>query len=312
MIENVQIKKVGSFGEAPENLTGLSQFNFFYGGNGTGKTTISRVIAEENRFPDCKVVWKSGTKLEVLAYNRDFFDRNFGVNTDLKGIFTLGEKDKTTMEAIAAAKKELDDIGTEITTLTTTLKGEDGKGGKNSELETLENDFKEQCWVLKQKHDAKFQGPFSGLRGDKRLFKERILKESTTTTNQAEVKQLADLEKRADSLFGETPERLTLIPDVSFDKLVAFELDQILEKKIIGKSDVDIAAMILKLGNSDWVKEGKIYYEVNGGFCPFCQQTTEESLSKSLNEYFDEQFEKTPKQSRDYGPIIKLRASVCS
>ena len=103
------------------------------------------------------------------------------------------------------------------------------------------------------------------------------------------------MEKRAESIFGETPEKAALIPELDFAKLLACESNPILKKKIIGKTDVDIAAMIQKLGNSDWVKEGRAFYAVNDGFCPFCQQTTPESLAKSLNKYFDEQFEKDTK-----------------
>ena len=60
---------------------------------------------------------------------------------------------------------------------------------------------------------------------------------------------------------------------------------------IIGKDEVDIAAMISKLGNSDWVKEGRNFFAVNDNVCPFCQQHTPNSLAKSLEEYFDEAFE---------------------
>ena len=97
MIENIQIQTVASFGDAPEMLAGLSKFNFIYGANGTGKTTVSRAVADETRFPFCKVTWQGGVKLQTLVYNRDFIDRNFGQAVELKGIFTLGEKDKATL-----------------------------------------------------------------------------------------------------------------------------------------------------------------------------------------------------------------------
>jgi wobble nucleotide-excising tRNase len=150
MIESVQIKKAATFGDAPENLDGLLQLNFIYGANGTGKTTISRAIADEARFQDCKVNWRGGTKLEALVYNRDFIDRNFGQTSDLKGIFTLGEKDKTTLDKITAAKTELDGFANQIQTLTVSLQGDDGNDGKKGELAALESEFEDQCWVLKQ------------------------------------------------------------------------------------------------------------------------------------------------------------------
>ena len=55
---------------------------------------------------------------------------------------------------------------------------------------------------------------------------------------------------------------------------------------------MNIADLIQKLGNSDWVKQGREFYDPEKRICPFCQQETEESLEKSLEEYFDEAFEK--------------------
>lgn len=180
MIESIQIQKAASFGDVSENLAGLSKFNFVYGANGTGKTTVSRAIADEMRFPFCRVVWRGGVKLQTLVYNRDFIDRNFGQAVNLKGIFTLGEKDKTTLDNIIAAKTELDGLVTGIKTFTETLQGEDGNGGKKGELTTLESEFDDQCWVLKQKYDEKLKDAFTGVRDKKSKFKERILTESKT------------------------------------------------------------------------------------------------------------------------------------
>ncbi|OIQ72155.1 hypothetical protein GALL_462220 [mine drainage metagenome] len=47
----------------------MSQINFIFGSNGTGKTTISRVIADDDGFPTCKVTWKDGTKLQKELLN---------------------------------------------------------------------------------------------------------------------------------------------------------------------------------------------------------------------------------------------------
>ena len=80
------------------------------------------------------------------------------------------------------------------------------------------------------------------------------------------------------------------IVPVETAKLIAHEINPILKKRVIGKDDVDIAAMIKKLGNSDWVREGRTFYDLNGNVCPFCQQSTTEAFAQSLNEYFDETF----------------------
>jgi wobble nucleotide-excising tRNase len=73
-------------------------------------------------------------------------------------------------------------------------------------------------------------------------------------------------------------------------QLIDYESDPVLSKRVIGKGDVDIAAMIKRLGNSDWVREGRSFYDVNKSTCPFCQQSIAASFTHSLNEYFDETF----------------------
>lgn len=75
MIESITIANVATYTSTPETLTALSQLIYLFGSNGTGKTTISRVIADESSFPACKVNWKGGTK---LVEGRGFGMRTFG------------------------------------------------------------------------------------------------------------------------------------------------------------------------------------------------------------------------------------------
>lgn len=288
MIESISISTVATYAATPERLDGLSQFNFLFGSNGTGKTTVSRVIADEDKFPTCSVIWKAGTKLQPLVYNHDFVERNFNQSSELKGVFTLGEKQVETLAKIATAKGELDVLTKRIETLTQSLQGEDGNEGKKGELATLEDGLKDKCWAQKQKHDAKLQGGFEGFRNSSERFKIKVLQEHGS--NSATLLTQAELEKKAESVFGPTPTTEALISAVDTTKLLAHDANPILKKRVIGKEDVDIAAMIKKLANSDWVREGRAFYEVNEGTCPFCQQSTSDAFAQSLNEYFDETF----------------------
>lgn len=289
MIEEISISNVATFDVQPEKLDALSQFNYLFGSNGTGKTTISRVIADEDIFPTCKVIWKGGTKLQSMVYNRDFVERNFNQSAELKGVFTLGEKQVDALAKIDAAKKELDALTSEIEGLSQTLQGADRAGGKRAELVELESALKEKCWAQKQKHDEKLQGAFEGYRGSAEKFKAKVIHE--LTSNSATLLTLAELEKKAESVFGKAPTTELSITVIDTTKLLAHESNSILKKRVIGKDDVDIAGMIKKLGISDWVREGRSFYEVNEGFCPFCQQSTDEKFAKSLNDYFDETFD---------------------
>ncbi|OQB75688.1 MAG: hypothetical protein BWX92_02494 [Deltaproteobacteria bacterium ADurb.Bin135] len=297
MIESILIADTATYSGTPESLCDLATFNFIFGGNATGKTTVSRVIANEDSFPSCVVSWKGGTRLQPMVYNRDFIETNFNQSNELKGVFTLGEKNVETINKIAAAKIELDSITKKIETLTRTLQGEDGTGGKKGELAALEAEIRNKCWAQKQKHDAKLQGAFEGFRNSAEKFKAKVFQE--WAANSATVETLTELEKKAESVFGQTPTTEKLTPGLEADAMLAHEGNPILKKRVIGKEDVDIAAMIKKLGNSDWVREGRGFYDVNDGVCPFCQQATAEAFAQSLNEYFDEAFEADSKAIDD-------------
>ena len=289
MIESIVISGIATYAIEPEVLNGLAQFNYLFGSNGTGKTTVSRVIADENSFPTCKVTWKAGTKLQAMVYNHDFVERNFTQSTELKGVFTLGERQVDTLAKIAATTGERDRLTSKIENLTEAIQGQDGTGGKKGELTTLEAGLREKCWTLKQRlDDTHAQSALKGYMGSKESFKSKVLQE--LAGNAVVLHTLEELEKKAESIFGQTPTTEQVVPEVEVAKLISHESNPILKKRVVGKDDVDIAAMIKKLGNSDWVREGRTFYYENGSACPFCQQNTTQAFAKSLREYFDETF----------------------
>lgn len=111
-----------------------------------------------------------------------------------------------------------------------------------------------------------------------------------SVSNSSSAVSLEELEKRAEIVFGEAPQAAFTLTVPKATDLLAHESNGILKKKVIGKTDVDVAALIQRLGNSDWVKLGRAFYDPEERVCPFCQQSTPPSLEESLNEYFDETF----------------------
>lgn len=290
MIERIEIAGSASYGNDIEEMAGLSTINFVYGPNGAGKTTISRLIGDAIPYSSCAVHWRGGTKMEPMVYNRDFVHTNFNVSADLKGIFTLGQKGIETQTKIDQAKKEVDALTHKIEQLTQTLQGSDGSSEKLGELATIEAAFRDECWRIKTKHDAKLQGALIGYRSEKQKFKDRLILECAKTGPPPP--QQAELETKAVSVFGPTPTNEQSLATLHDAALLSWETDPVLRKRVIGKADVDIAGMIQKLGNSDWVKQGISFFEMSDGDCPFCQQKAPEQLAASLAEYFDEAFTK--------------------
>ena len=287
MIESIRIAGIATYSCTPEFLTGLSKFNFLYGANGSGKTTITRVIADDGGFPTCSVTWK-GTKLQTMVYNHDFVTKNFSQSSELKGIFTLGETNIALQKEIAVAKGELDAITKRVDRLHFFLHGDDGSGGKMGELADLDEKFKNRFWSVYKKHKVKFDYAFEGCRNRKEKVKDKILKEREC--NAAPVTSLASLEKRAETLFSQTPTLEHPLPSIDAAKTIAHESAATLQKRVVGRQDVAIAMMIKKLGNSDWVRGGLVFYDTNKSVCPFCQQSTTDALSRSFNDYFDDLF----------------------
>lgn len=283
MLSAISIKNEASYGENAQILSGLRRINFIFGTNGSGKTTISRVIAAPNTKPDCNLTWV-GQPLECLVYNSDFATRNFA--SQMPGIFTLGEAEADTLSNLEAAAGQVQSLTADIERLKSTL-GDDNSG-KTGELRALRANFEEKCWAIKTTHDPHFRDAFTGHRNSRASFCDKILSEWEHNT--ATLVPLDDLKKRALTVFSTGLERMSLLPSFDPTELLALEQNPVLGKRVVGKEDIDIAALIRRLGNSDWVRQGLTFINDAGTQCPFCQQDITDELSRKLNEYFDETY----------------------
>jgi wobble nucleotide-excising tRNase len=282
MIDRIIVHGPATF-SAASIISDLSDFNFAYGTNGSGKTTISRVIADPAEFASCTVSWKDGIELKRIVYNRDFVDSHFYQEKALPGIFTLGEEAQDTKVQIENAATKIAELSSDREKLRGTLQA------KQLNLGSADEALAGACWILKKTHDDKFQVAFTGCRQSQQQFKQKVLSERDTNT--ADLQSLSDLESAAKKIFGATPAVVPIISSIDSTALADLEDDSILKKKIVGKSDVDIATLIQRLGNSDWVKTGRQYLEVSDGACPFCQQEVPATFEEELGRYFDEAFE---------------------
>lgn len=286
MIEDIHLKNEGSYDTNGAQLNGLKDVNFIFGANGAGKTTISRVIQGNTARPDCTITWRNGAELDTRVYNRDFVRDHFDESSNIRGIYTFGKNVEVTKEIEKLTSKRAL-IDKELTGLRQNLDGGGGKTGKKPERNALDEQFKKDIWTEKKRFDD-LKDAFSGHNSSGAKFRDRYLE--VAKTNNSALKSLDELQEAAKTVFasGLTEEPLIVKPD--YGAFLVSESDAILARKIIGKGDVDIAALIIKLGNSDWMRQGRTYLEKSDDVCPFCQQDVPPDLRDELERYFDETY----------------------
>lgn len=282
MIESITLKDIATFIDEVQ-VSNLKKVNFIYGSNGSGKTTISNYIHDSSseKFNSCSLKWLNDQPLAPLVYNKNFRERNFSSDS-INGVFTLGEATKEQLEKIEELEAELDRLKKEV----------QGKLNLIDSLDRLLTEeldrFKESAWTLYyKKHEADFKDAFRGFL-TKQGFYDKLLLEHKKNTS--ELRPIEYLKAKSKTIFGAQPTELPMLQVIQFANLLEIESDGIWSKKIIGKSDVDISKLILKLNMNDWVSTGREFLQEDKT-CPFCQQDTiTVGFRKQLEDYFDEEY----------------------
>lgn len=287
MITEIEIVGVATYPAGGERLTDLKKVNYLFGHNGCGKTTISRAIRNPSINAGYNVSWRDGRQLEALVFNRDFADASFG--DQMQGIFTLGQDSTRAVAEIERLTGEIAGLDNDLVNLRRNLVGEDGAGGREAELAAARAALIEACWKSQVDHKDTFMSAFTGFRGKKSDFCTKLLAEAEGNTS--ELKTLDALTAEAATVFQDAATPEIAIAPISFDRFAGLEASPILARSIVGRDDVVVAALIGRLGNSDWVKQGVRYLTNADGPCPFCQQQAPTGLLDDLNAFFDEQYE---------------------
>ena len=289
MITKINLDKVASF-KSLSYLETDKKVNLIYGLNGTGKSTCSNFLYNQNesKYSNCSIV--GGDEDEILVYNQKFIQDYFFVEENLKGIFTLSKENKEAKEKISAAQKEVDRFTAEKKAKEDELKK------LNREIEGQVSSAQDKTWVIKSNYtggDRVLEFCLEGLKGNKGKLFEHIIAISKPTIKPD--KDIEKIKEEVQTLVGDSA--TSYAPIDTFDWIQhKNESNDILKKVIVGNENSSVASLIGKLNNSDWVKDGLKFLlsepsnEVSQ--CPFCQeQTITESLISNIKEYFNEAYE---------------------
>ena len=289
MISKLSLNKIATFTQKIEIEP--SEINYFYGSNGSGKTTLSKVIADESALPHCCLTWQTNP-IETRVYNKDFVKSHFSQSPSIKGIFTLGKDATEAKTFIEETKQKIEEHTTKLEGINKTL------ATKRDEEKKLTDEIIERCWSAKGKYKDVFQEAYERLNKDKKKFFARCQQEKQNNT--ATLLSWDDIREKCKQVFSKTLQAYDPIQELTIPDLTTLENHAILKTKIVGKEDVPIGALIAKLGNSDWMKQGLGYLEQTESQCPFCQQPVETTLKAEIESVFDKTYEQQIKELEDY------------
>lgn len=285
MINNLKIASIASYDASGISISKLKTVNFFYGANGCGKTTLSNFLAypDGGVYEHCSISWEGGRALKTLVYNKRFREQNFG-SGDVAGVFTLGEATTEEIQHINNKKRQVSNLRSVQVTQQATI------ASQQARLDDLKEVFTNDCWAVYKQYEGDLKEALRGSINTKPNFRDRVLAEKQS--NGSQLLTLDMLISKSETLLGEQPVRIDTVPQIpSHENLTTLESSAIWQQVIVGKADVDIAGLISKLGNSDWINQGRAYIQENDN-CPFCQQPTIGDVFRSqIEEYFDESFE---------------------
>lgn len=284
MIQSIKLQNIATYTQAGGvEIPDLKKVNFFFGANGSGKTTIGRVIDSATPPTGCEVNWKNGNTLPTFVYNQDYVRKNI-YEPDLTGIFTVGAETIEREQAIAAKRTEISQTSSFLEEAKTAFTS------KKATLRQRTEEFKNHCWEQRKRFEAEhgLSEAFRGFRADKnRLFDHLVESHGVAFGNY----DIVDLREKGKTIYGEEKERYESLNAVSLKEIEELEQTDLLARPVVGKQDVEIGELIRHLNIDDWVSRGVDHLQHSGDSCPFCQQDVSAiNLKARLEAFFDDSY----------------------
>lgn len=282
MIQNIKIHNIATYTNPVEIEP--RKLNFFYGSNGSGKTTISKLLGSKLLPDTCEVKVSHNDDVKTLVYNRQFVEDNFKQSESLKGIFTLGQDSIEQQEKLKLLQQENRDKETLIDTKNQTIKGFD------DEIEMKKTELTEKSWTTQRAIRQSLSKALIGYRNSKQKFFEECLS-VYEKWDKSNVVELKELKAKYNVAYSQNSIIFPLFSLIDVGKALTYEISDLLAKAITGSIDSPISQLIDALNHSDWVRQGLNYMDNVDKKCPFCQQEISNELKQEIENYFDEVYE---------------------
>lgn len=295
MITSLNIKNVATFDATigiPVN--DLKKVNFFFGFNGSGKSTIAKYLMnlsldatrQNPLFNQCTNVGYDSTQHQILTHNEEFTDENFKRSNEFKGVFSLNQSN-------AAIDQQISDEESNITSYESLRNKYKNvfdviEADRRSKLDLLIN----HCWNQRSAFSTfpKITLEHSGSKPNHLQKIKGVLQNPVGS-----VLGIAELTDQYQTLYEKELNEITKKVDrKTYHEIRQLEvkLQKLLHEVIIGNEDIDIAGLINTLDSRSWIEQGVEFLDQTENTCPFCQN---ETIDAALREQFDKLFDETYK-----------------
>lgn len=262
------------------------QINYIFGGNGSGKTTISNFLSDENNYKNAHI--EISDDCDVLVYNKSFVDTNFQDKNAIQGIFTIGESAVEAVSFIEEQENKKQQIRTKVNGY------EQRISTIQSEISDLERDFENNCWEVQKSLGDEFSQALIGFRRAKKDFANKCKETYVSAVFDCPIDELRDTYSQ---IFQKEVQEYSIVSLIDID-FSALENDNVFGQSIVKSSNSNFAKFFESLNNINWVSQGLKYIK-NSKVCPFCQQTIPNTVLTDLSELFDETYEQAVKHIQD-------------
>lgn len=262
--------------------------NYFFGNNGTGKSTIAKAIKSGSGVSYAP--GRTAADYLPLVYDQDYIDANMHSYHSLPGVFTMNEVNVEIQKQIdtkaaeqTAARKKSSDAFTE-------------KDKKTKEKDALVKQLQKDCWNKTTALRTDFKETQSGLLTSKQKFANEVRRHAPVEHD------LAELKRMYDAVYSDTAkryDRFNAINDTSV--LDTVPGNDILSVTIVNVASTRLSEFLKEIGAEEWVRQGHaLFHEKAGDRCPYCSRTFECGFEKMLADSFDDQYEKNRAKLDDF------------
>lgn len=273
--------------------------NFFFGNNGSGKSTIGKAIKV-----DSGVSWRTGRSVSdytIHVYNQEYITANLASYHNLPGVFTVNEVNVEIQRQVEAKYAEKKTAADAFRTAT-----EDRKK-KQEDLDQAFVTFQTECWDKTAEIRTAFRSTQTG-KMQKKSFAEEVLAKSGKA-KEYDVNALKRLYDVAYSADAKRYVEFTTIPDTSvLDTIVGRE---VLGESVVSSADTPFAQFVKAINATAWVQQGHSqYHGTASGKCPYCQQDLPTTFEEDIKACFDAQYQESVKTISDFLERYKAAANA--